>query len=219
MTKIIFATGNKDKMREIREIMADCDVEIYSMKEAGINIDIVEDGDTFEANSIIKAKAISDYISGKGMSEEQKDDSWKAVSEKYKGAIVLADDSGLEIDYLNKEPGVYSARYMGEDTSYDIKNQNLIDRLEGVEKDKRTARFVCVIAAVLPDGEVLVSRDTMEGYIGWKIAGENGFGYDPIFYLDEFGCSSAELSREQKNAISHRGKALAGIKRLLRKYF
>lgn len=219
MTKIIFATGNKDKMREIREIMADCDVEIYSMKEAGINIDIVEDGDTFEANSTIKAKAISDYISGKGMSEEQKDDSWKAVSEKYKGAIVLADDSGLEIDYLNKEPGVYSARYMGEDTSYDIKNQNLIDRLEGVEKDKRTARFVCVIAAVLPDGEVLVSRDTMEGYIGWKIAGENGFGYDPIFYLDEFGCSSAELSREQKNAISHRGKALAGIKELLGKYF
>lgn len=219
MTKIIFATGNKDKMREIREIMADCDVEIYSMKEAGIDIDIVEDGDTFEANSTIKAKAISDYISGKGMSEEQKDDSWKAVSEKYKGAIVLADDSGLEIDYLNKEPGVYSARYMGEDTSYDIKNQNLIDRLEGVEKDKRTARFVCVIAAVLPDGEVLVSRDTMEGYIGWKIAGENGFGYDPIFYLDEFGCSSAELSREQKNAISHRGKALAGIKKLLRKYF
>lgn len=219
MTKIIFATGNKDKMREIREIMADCDVEIYSMKEAGIDIDIVEDGDTFEANSTIKAKAISDYISGKGMSEEQKDDSWKAVSEKYKGAIVLADDSGLEIDYLNKEPGVYSARYMGEDTSYDIKNQNLIDRLEGVEKDKRTARFVCAIAAVLPDGEVLVSRETMEGYIGWKIAGENGFGYDPIFYLDEFGCSSAELSREQKNAISHRGKALAGIKKLLRKYF
>ena len=219
MTKIIFATGNKDKMREIREIMADCDVEIYSMKEAGINIDIVEDGDTFEANSTIKAKAISDYISGKGMSEEQKDDSWKAVSEKYKGAIVLADDSGLEIDYLNKEPGVYSARYMGEDTSYDIKNQNLIDRLEGVEKDKRTARFVCAIVAVLPDGEVLVSRETMEGYLGWKIAGENGFGYDPIFYLDEFGCSSAELSREQKNAISHRGKALAGIKKLLRKYF
>ncbi len=219
MTKIIFATGNKDKMREIREIMADCDVEIYSMKEAGINIDIVEDGDTFEANSTIKARAISDYISGKGLSEEQKDETWKAISEKYKGAIVLADDSGLEIDYLNKEPGVYSARYMGEDTSYDIKNQNLIDRLDGVEKDKRTARFVCAIVAVLPDGEVLVSRETMEGYIGWKIAGENGFGYDPIFYLDEFGGSSAELSREQKNAISHRGKALAGIKKLLRKYF
>lgn len=219
MTKIIFATGNKDKMREIREIMADCDVEVFSMKEAGINVDIVEDGDTFEANSTIKAKAISDYIAGKGLTDEQKDDNWKAISEKYSGAIVLADDSGLEIDYLNKEPGVYSARYMGEDTSYDIKNQNLIDRLDGVEKEQRTARFVCAIAAVLPDGEVLISRETMEGYIGWEIAGENGFGYDPIFYLDEFGCSSATLSREQKNAISHRGKALAGIKRKLKKYF
>lgn len=219
MTKIIFATGNKDKMREIREIMADCDVEVYSMKEAGINVDIVEDGDTFEANSTIKAKAISDYIAGKGLADEQKDDNWKAISEKYSGAIVLADDSGLEIDYLNKEPGVYSARYMGEDTSYDIKNQNLIDRLDGVEKEQRTARFVCAIAAVLPDGEVLISRETMEGYIGWEIAGENGFGYDPIFYLDEFGCSSAALSREQKNAISHRGKALAGIKRKLKNYF
>ena len=219
MTKIIFATGNKDKMREIREIMADCDVEVFSMKEAGINVDIVEDGDTFEANSTIKAKAISDYIAGKGLTDEQKDDNWKAISEKYSGAIVLADDSGLEIDYLNKEPGVYSARYMGEDTSYDIKNKNLIDRLDGVEKEQRTARFVCAIAAVLPDGEVLISRETMEGYIGWEIAGENGFGYDPIFYLDEFGCSSATLSREQKNAISHRGKALAGIKRKLKKYF
>ena len=219
MTKIIFATGNKDKMREIREIMADCDVEVFSMKEAGINVDIVEDGDTFEANSTVKAKAISDYIAGKGLTDEQKDDNWKAISEKYSGAIVLADDSGLEIDYLNKEPGVYSARYMGEDTSYDIKNQNLIDRLDGVEKEQRTARFVCAIAAVLPDGEVLISRETMEGYIGWEIAGENGFGYDPIFYLDEFGCSSATLSREQKNAISHRGKALAGIKRKLKKYF
>ena len=158
MTKIIFATGNKDKMREIREIMADCDVEVFSMKEAGINVDIVEDGDTFEANSTIKAKAISDYIAGKGLTDEQKDDNWKAISEKYSGAIVLADDSGLEIDYLNKEPGVYSARYMGEDTSYDIKNQNLIDRLDGVEKEQRTARFVCAIAAVLPDGEVLISR-------------------------------------------------------------
>ena len=212
MTKIIFATGNKDKMREIREIMADCDVEVFSMKEAGINVDIVEDGDTFEANSTIKAKAISDYIAGKGLTDEQKDDNWKAISEKYSGAIVLADDSGLEIDYLNKEPGVYSARYMGEDTSYDIKNQNLIDRLDGVEKEQRTARFVCAIAAVLPDGEVLISRETMEGYIGWEIAGENGFGYDPIFYLDEFGCSSAALSREQKNAISHRANALQLMK-------
>ncbi len=196
MKKIIFATGNKDKMREIREILADCDVEIQSMKEAGINVDIVEDGKTFEDNAIIKAKAIADHTD----------------------AIVLADDSGLEIDYLNKEPGVYSARYMGEDTSYDIKNRNLIDRLDGVPKGKRTARFVCAIAAVLPDKQVLVTRQTMEGYIGREIAGENGFGYDPIFYLDEYGCSSAELSPEQKNAISHRGKALRDMKQQLVKY-
>ena len=193
MTKIIFATGNQDKMREIREIMADMDVEIQSMKEAGIQADIVEDGQTFEDNARIKAQTIANDTD----------------------AIVLADDSGLEIDYLNKEPGVYSARYMGEDTSYTIKNQALLDRLQGVPKEKRTARFVCEIAAVLPDKEVLVTRQTMEGYIGNEPEGENGFGYDPIFYLDEFGCSSAALTREQKNAISHRGKALRAMRDLL----
>ncbi len=196
MKKLVFATGNKDKMREIREIMADCAVEILSMKEAGIVTDIVEDGKTFEENALIKARAVAEHTDG----------------------IVLADDSGLEIDALNKEPGVYSARYMGEHTSYSIKNRNLIDRLEGVPKEKRTARFVCAIAAVLPDGQELVTRQTMEGYIGWEPEGENGFGYDPIFYLDEFGCSSAALSREQKNAISHRGKALRAMKELLKKY-
>ena len=197
MNKIIFATGNKDKMREIREIMADLDVEILSMKEAGIDVDIVEDGSTFEENATIKATTIA----------------------KYTDAIVLADDSGLEVDYMNKEPGVYSARWMGEDTSYDIKNQAILDKLDGVEKEKRTARFVCAIAAALPDGNVIVSRQAMEGYIGLKAEGENGFGYDPIFYPVGFECSSAALSPEQKNAISHRGKALAGIKKLLRKYF
>ena len=191
--KIIFATGNKDKMREIREIMADVDVEVVSMKEAGIVVDVVEDGETFEENSLIKAKAIAAHTD----------------------AIVLADDSGLEIDYLDKAPGVYSARFMGEDTSYDIKNQALIDKLEGVPKEARTARFVCAIGAVLPNKETLVVRETMEGYIGYEIAGENGFGYDPIFYLDEFGCSSAALSREQKNEISHRGKALRAMKDIL----
>lgn len=193
MKQIIFATGNKDKMREIREIMADVDVEVISMKEAGIVVDVVEDGETFEENSLIKAKAIAAHTD----------------------AIVLADDSGLEIDYLDKAPGVYSARFMGEDTSYDIKNQALIDKLEGVPKEERTARFVCAIGAVLPNKETLVVRETMEGYIGYEIAGENGFGYDPIFYLDEFGCSSAALSREQKNAISHRGKALRAMKDIL----
>ena len=196
MTKIVFATGNKDKMREIREIMQDCDVEIVSMKEAGIDPEINEDGATFEENAIIKAKAVAAFTD----------------------AIVLADDSGLEIDYLNKEPGVLSARYMGEDTSYTIKNQSLIDRLEGVEKEQRTARFVCAIAAVLPNKEVIVTRKCMEGYIGWEQEGENGFGYDPIFFLDEFGCSSATLSPEQKNAISHRGKALRAMKEELKKY-
>jgi len=191
--QIIFATGNKDKMREIREIMADVDVEVISMKEAGIIVDVVEDGETFEENSLIKAKAIAEHTD----------------------AIVLADDSGLEIDYLDKAPGVYSARFMGENTSYDIKNQALIDKLDGVPKEERTARFVCAIGAVLPDKETLVVRETMEGYIGYEIAGENGFGYDPIFYLDEFGCSSAALSREQKNEISHRGKALRAMKDIL----
>lgn len=194
MTKIVFATGNKDKMREIREIMQDMNVEVISMKDAGITVDIVEDGKTFEENALIKARAVAAYTD----------------------AIVLADDSGLEIDYLNKEPGVYSARYLGEDTSYTIKNRALLDRLEGVEKEKRTARFVCAIAAVLPDKTELVTLQTMEGYIGDEPEGENGFGYDPIFYLDEFGCSSAALSREQKNAISHRGKGLRAMKELLR---
>lgn len=193
---MIFATGNAGKMREIREIMADMDVEVLSMKEAGITADIVEDGATFEENAIIKAKAIAAYT----------DD------------IVLADDSGLEVDYLNKEPGVYSARYMGEDTSYDIKNQAILERLTGVPKEQRTARFVCAIAAVLPNKEALVTRETIEGYIGDKPAGANGFGYDPIFYVDEYGCSTAELSEEEKNAISHRGKALRAMKALLHQY-
>ena len=193
MKKIIFATGNKDKMREIREIMADVEVEVLSMKEAGIVVDVEENGNTFEENALIKARAIAEHTD----------------------AIVLADDSGLEIDYLDKAPGVFSARFMGEDTSYVIKNQALIDKLDGVAKEERTARFVCAIAAVLPDKSDLVVRETMEGYIGDHAEGENGFGYDPIFFLDEFGCSSAALSREQKNEISHRGKALRVMKDIL----
>ena len=191
--KLIFATGNEGKMKEIREILGDLDYEILSMKEAGVNVDIVEDGTTFEENAIIKAKAIA------------------ALTDD----IVLADDSGLEVDYLNKEPGVYSARYLGEDTSYEIKNQAILDRLAGVPKEKRTARFVCAIAAAMPDGEVLVTRETIEGYIGDKPAGNGGFGYDPIFYVDEYGCSTAELDSETKNRISHRGNALRMMKERL----
>ena len=193
MKKIIFATGNAGKLREIREIMEGTEVEVLSMKEAGISVAVVEDGTTFEENALIKAKAIAEYTD----------------------AIVLADDSGLEVDYLDKAPGVYSARFMGEDTSYEIKNQAIIDKLDGVPKEQRTARFVCVIAAVLPDGRSMSTRQTMEGYIGYHAEGENGFGYDPIFMLEEYGCSSAAISREEKNAISHRGKALRAMKNML----
>ena len=196
MNKIIFATGNKDKLREIKEILSDCDVDIRSMKEAGINVDIVEDGKTFEDNALIKARAIAAHTD----------------------AIVLADDSGLEIDYLNKEPGIYSARYLGEDTPYSVKNANLIQRLEGVPEEQRTARFVCAIAAVLPDGRELTTRAAIEGRIGYDEKGKNGFGYDPIFYVPEFGKTTAELTEEEKNQVSHRGKALQLMKEELKKY-
>ena len=200
MDTIIFATGNKNKMIEIRMILADLGCKILSQKEAGIQADVVEDGQTFEENALIKATTIADIA---------------RKMPGYKNAVVLADDSGLEIDALNKEPGIYSARYMGEDTSYDIKNQALIDRLEGVPDEKRTARFVCAIAAALPDGSTEVVRGTMEGRIGYEITGENGFGYDPIFYLPQFGCSSAELEPEKKNELSHRGEGLRKMRKVL----
>ena len=193
MNKLIFATSNQGKMKEIREILTDLNVEVLSLKEAGIEADIVEDGKTFEENAMIKARAIRDLT----------------------GCMVLADDSGLEVDALNKEPGIYSARYMGEDTSYDIKNKNIIDRLNGLTGNERSARFVCVIAAAFPDGSEETRRGTIEGQIGFEIAGENGFGYDPIFYVPEFGCTTAELSSEDKNAISHRGKALRAMKEVI----
>ena len=196
MKKIIFATGNEGKMKEIRRILADPSLEILSLKDAGINADIDENGKSFEENAMIKAEAIC----------------------KMTGEIVLADDSGLEIDYLNKEPGIYSARYMGEDTSYHIKNANLVERLEGVPDEKRTARFVCAIAAVLPDGRELTTRATIEGRIGYEEKGTNGFGYDPIFYVPEFGKTTAELTEEEKNQVSHRGKALELMKEELKKY-
>ncbi len=186
MTQLIFATSNEEKMREIRQIMADMPLEIKSMKEAGVTADMIEDGKTFEENALIKARTIH----------------------KLTGGIVLADDSGLVVDYLNGMPGVYSARFMGENTSYDVKNRAIIDALKDAEGEERSARFVCVIAAVLPDGRERVATAAMEGRIGYESAGENGFGYDPIFYLPEYGKTSAEISPEEKNRISHRGKAL-----------
>ena len=198
--KIIFATGNKNKMIEIRMILEDLGMEILSMKEAGIDVDVVEDGKTFEENAMIKAYAIAALDKVKEMD-----------------AIVLADDSGLEIDYLNKEPGIYSARYAGTDTSYDMKNSLLLSRMKGVPDEERTARFVCAIAAVFPNGEKEVVRGTMEGRVAYEIAGENGFGYDPIFYLPEYGCTSAQLSPEKKNELSHRGKGLRMMREIMEK--
>ena len=197
--KIIFATGNQNKMREIREIMGNLPVEILSMKEAGIGADITEDGTTFEENAAIKAKAVAELLPEQG-----------------RDTIVLADDSGLEIDALNGEPGIYSARYMGEDTSYHIRNAELIHRLEGVPEEKRTARFVCAVAAVLPDRTCLTVRGTIEGRIGYEERGSNGFGYDPICMLPDRGCTTAELPPEEKNRISHRGKALRLMEEKLR---
>lgn len=194
--RIIFATGNAGKIKEINMIMQDTGMEVVSMKEAGITVDVEENGSTYEENALIKARAVAACT----------DD------------IVMADDSGLEIDYLNKEPGVYSARYLGEDTSYRIKNANLIERLEGVADAQRTARFVCAIAAVLPDGKELTTRATIEGRIGYEERGENGFGYDPIFYVPEFGKTTAELTEEEKNKVSHRGKALQLMKEELKRY-
>lgn len=194
-SKIIFATGNKDKMKEIRMILGDLEMPVISMKEAGISADIIENGKTFAENAMIKAQAVH----------------------RLTGDIVLADDSGLEIDFLNKEPGIYSARYLGEDTSYDIKNNTILERMQGVPDEKRTARFVCAIAAVMPDGSSLVTEGVMEGRIAYASAGENGFGYDPIFYLPECGCTSAEIPPGKKNELSHRGKALRAMREQLKK--
>lgn len=190
---MIFATGNMGKLREIKDILGDIGEEIISMKEAGIDVDIEENGTTFEENAIIKAKAIMEMT----------------------GQMVLADDSGLEVDALNKEPGIYSARYLGTDTPYEIKNQDIINRLEGVEGDARSARFVCAIAAAFPDGEVIVTRGTIEGVIAKEPAGNNGFGYDPIVYVPEYGMTTGQMEPEAKNKISHRGKALEEMKKIL----
>lgn len=191
--KIVFATGNEDKLNEIRQITSDMDIEIISMKEAGVYTDVDETGTTFEENAFLKASAIAAKCS----------------------LPTLADDSGLEIDYLGKEPGIYSSRYLGKDTPYSEKNAEILRRLEGVPDEERTARFVCAVCLVRPDGSTRTVKATMEGRIAHEIAGVNGFGYDPIFYLPDRGCTSAELPPEEKNAISHRGKALRMMRDIL----
>lgn len=196
MSKIIFATGNEGKMKEIRMILKDLPYEVCSLKDMGIEVEIEENGTTFEENALIKARTIMEMT----------------------GEIVLADDSGLEVDYLNKAPGIYSARYLGEDTSYEVKNAHIINALEEAKGDQRSARFVCAIACVFPDGTEKTTRGTIEGLIGYEPKGENGFGYDPIFYVPEYNCSTAELSSEVKNKISHRGKALEAMKLVLQNH-
>ena len=192
--RIIFATGNAGMLRAIRLIMGDLGCEVVSMKEAGADPDIVEDGTTFAENAEIKARAVWDCT----------------------GDIVLADDSGLVVDYIGGEPGIYSARYMGEDTSYEIKNRNIIERVKDAVGEERAARFICNIAAVLPDGRILHTEAAMEGVIAEEPAGCGGFGYDPILYIPEFGKTSAELEIDEKNRVSHRGKALEAMKAELR---
>ncbi len=195
--RIIFATKNAHKMVEIREILADLPYEVMSMEEAGIDIDVVEDGVTFEENARKKAIEIGALVPND---------------------IVLADDSGLAVDYMNGEPGIYSARFGGKDTSYRTKNQMIIDRLAEAKEEERTARFVCVIAAALPNGLVKDVRGTVEGLIAHEEHGINGFGYDPIFFVPSEGCTTAEMPSERKNAISHRGNALRLMKEVLKGY-
>lgn len=196
MTKkrLIFATGNEGKVNEFRQMLGD-EYEILSMKDLGVEVDIEENGKTFEENAVIKAKALLDAT----------------------GEMVLADDSGFEVDCLNKEPGIYSARFMGEDTPYSIKNAELLRRCEGVPEEERDARFVCVIACAYPDGTVDTATGIIEGKIAHEQRGTHGFGYDPIFYLPERGCTTGELLPEEKNAISHRGIAIRKMVDILKR--
>lgn len=193
MTRIIFATGNKDKLREIGEILDNEDLEIVSMKDAGFDMDIEENGTTFAENALIKARAIA----------------------KASGCLTLADDSGLEIDAMDKQPGIYSARFLGHDTDYDHKNNYILDKLKDVPEEKRTARYVCAVAAVWPDGREEAVTETFEGRIGYEQRGNGGFGYDPIFWVPEYNKSAAEMTPDEKNSMSHRGKALRAMKKIL----
>lgn len=194
MKRIIFATTNENKVREVNMMMEDFDVELCTMKQAGVDVDIVEDGVTFEENAIIKAKTIMEIT----------------------GEIAIADDSGLEVDYLDGAPGIYSARFLGEDTSYDIKNQYIIDKLKDAKGSERSARFVCAMAVAFPNGEILTCKGTIEGVIAYEQKGKNGFGYDPIVYVPEFEMTTGEMSPQLKNSISHRGKALEQMKEILK---
>ena len=190
--EIIFATKNKGKLREVKEILKGYTV--LGMEEVGVDIDVIEDGVTFEENALKKAVQIMEAT----------------------GKIVLSDDSGMEIDHLNNEPGVDSANYMGRETPYVERNAAILNILKDVPEDGRGARYVAVIAAAFPDGKTLTTKGIMHGRIGHEQKGENGFGYDPIFYPIGIEQSVAEMSKEAKNAISHRGIALREMVERLR---
>lgn len=189
MRKLIVASKNKGKLNEISEILKTFPYTVISMEEAGFTNEIEESGLTFEENALIKANAIHTIT----------------------GEMVMADDSGLEVDFLNGAPGIYSARFAGENATDEDKNNKLLAMLENVPFEKRTARFVCVIAIVMEDGSNFTVRGTCEGYIGEKAIGENGFGYDPLFFVKEFNKTTAQMPPEEKHRISHRGRALKAM--------
>ena len=192
--KFIVATKNKGKLNEIKEILSDFDYEVLSMTDLGINKEIEETGSTFEENALIKAKAV-----------------WNLT-----GETVMADDSGLEVDALNGAPGIYSSRFAGPNATDEERNKKLLALLEEVPFEKRKARFVCAIAVVYPDGSDFVVRGTCDGYIAFKPEGNNGFGYDPLFYVPEFGMTTAQMDPKKKHSISHRGKALQEMINMLK---
>ena len=206
--RLIFATKNRGKMKEVREILGDA-YEVLSLDDAGISLNAEETGESFEENALIKARAA--HKSAVELSKAS------PGGPSYANCPVLADDSGLVIDALGGMPGIYSARWMGEDTPYEEKNARIIEMMKDVPEAKRSARFIGVIAAVFPDGTELVTRGDMEGLIGQKSMGQNGFGYDPLLYLPEYGRTAAELSPDEKNAASHRGKSLRAMKEMLEK--
>ena len=197
MKKIIFATTNKNKVREVNMMMEGFDVELVPMADMGIDVEIEETGTTFEENAIIKAKAICEMT----------------------GEIALADDSGLEVDYLDGAPGVYSSRFLGEDTPYEIKNDYIIEKLKDAKGKERSARFACAMAMVFPNGDVETCYGTIEGLIGYEQKGTNGFGYDPIVYVPEYEMTTGEMTPQLKNSISHRGKALEQMKEVMKRRF
>ncbi|MBQ1331375.1 MAG: RdgB/HAM1 family non-canonical purine NTP pyrophosphatase [Lachnospiraceae bacterium] len=206
--RILFATENRGKLREAEQILADTGLEVLPLSAAGVRSDPEENGETFEDNALIKVRAARAALATAGEAAPESGD-------PADGDVILADDSGLMIDAFDGGPGVHSARWMGHDTSYDVKNAKVLELLAGKTGAERAARYVCAIAASLPDGREFVTAAPMEGVIAETPAGAGGFGYDPIFLVEEYGKTAAELTPDEKNAVSHRGKALRQMRAIL----